>query len=78
MKNKIKSRINFVVDQKLIQEERTEFLIRALQDEKIKYHTELREVDEFNLSVIFSHKKSIKNFSQYKNRLIVVDLTDDL
>lgn len=77
MKNKFKTKLNFIVDPRLIQEERTEFLIRALQDEKIKFSTEPKEVDDYNLSIIFSHKKSLRNFSKYKNRILVLDLNDD-
>ncbi len=77
MKNKFKTKLNFIIDPRLIQEERTEFLIRALQDEKIKYLTEPKDVDDYNLSIIFSHKRSLRNFSKYKNRIIVLDLNDD-
>lgn len=73
VKNKLKTKINFIVDPRLIQEERTAFLIRAFQDEKIKYSTELKEHDEYNLCVIFAHKKSLRNFSKYKSRIIVID-----
>ncbi len=77
MKNKLKTKINFIVDQRLIQEDRTEFLIRALHDDKIKFQTEPKENDDLNLTVIFSHKKSLRNFSKYKNRIIVLDSNDD-
>lgn len=73
MKTKHKTRMNFIVDPRLIQEERSEFILRALQDEKIKVITELKNTDDYNLSVIFSHKKNLRNFSRYKNRLIVLD-----
>jgi hypothetical protein len=73
MKTKYKTRMNFIVDPRLIQEERSEFILRALQDEKIKVSTEIKSNDDFNLSIIFAHKKSLKNFTSYKNRLIVMD-----
>ncbi|MFA6236419.1 MAG: histidine kinase dimerization/phospho-acceptor domain-containing protein [Bacteriovorax sp.] len=76
MKNKIKTRLNFIIDPKLIQEERTELLIRALQEEKIKYSTE-EKADDMSLSVIFLHKKSLRVFSKYKNRLLVLDSNED-
>lgn len=65
--------MNFIVDPRLIQEERSAFLLRALQDEKIKAITELKNVDDFTMSVIFAHKKSLRLFSRYKNRLIILD-----
>lgn len=65
--------MNFIVDPRLIQEERSEFLLRALQDEKIKVSTEIKSNDDFNLSIIFAHKKNLKHFSNYKNRLLVLD-----
>lgn len=76
MKNKLKTKINFIIDPRLIQEERTEFLIQALQEEKIKYLTEAKE-DDLALSVIFSHKKSLRAFSKCKNRLLILDSNED-
>ncbi len=73
MKAKHKTRMNFIVDPRLVQEERSEFILRALQDEKIKVQTELKSSDEYTLSVIFAHKKSLRQFSRYKNRLIILD-----
>jgi hypothetical protein len=65
--------MNFIVDPRLIQEERSAFILRALQDEKIKPITELKNTDDFNLSIIFAHKKSLRSLVRYKNRLIVLD-----
>lgn len=76
MKNKLKTKLNFIIDPRLIQEERTEFLIRALQEEKIKHSIEIKESDP-TLSVIFSHKKSLRIFSKYKNRLLVIDSNEN-
>jgi len=73
MKAKHKTRMNFIVDPRLVQEERSEFILRALQDEKIKAQTELKSTDDYTLSVIFAHKKSLRQFSRYKNRLIILD-----
>lgn len=76
MKNKLKTKLNFIVDPKLLLEERTEILIRALQEEKIKYSTEIKE-DDPSINVIFSHKKSLRTFSKYKNRLLVLDSKEE-
>lgn len=76
MKAKYKTRMNFIVDPRLIQEERSEFILRALQDEKIKPVCEFKTTDDFNLSIIFSHKKSLRHLGKYKNKLIVVDSND--
>lgn len=76
MKAKHKTRMNFVVDPRLIQEERSEFILRALSDEKIKPFCEFKNTDDFNLSIIFSHKKSLRHLGRYKNKLIVVDSND--
>lgn len=78
MKTKYKTRMNFIVDPRLIQEERSEFILRALLDEKIKPVTEFKGTDDFNLSVIFAHKKSLRHLGRYKNKLIVVDSNDAL
>lgn len=76
MKNKLKTKLNFIIDPKLIQEERTEFLFRALQEEKIKHSIDVKESDPA-LVIIFSHKKSLRNFSKYKNRLLVIDSNEN-
>lgn len=76
MKNKIKTRLNFIIDPRLIQEDRTELLIRALQEEKIKYTTDAPASD-LGLSIIFAHKKSLRTFSKFKNRLLVMDSNED-
>ncbi|MBC7539192.1 MAG: hypothetical protein H7281_10250 [Bacteriovorax sp.] len=79
MKNKSKTKLNFIVDQRLIQEGRTELLVRALLDEKIKYTTEPKDSkeNEQNLSIIFSHNKSFRLFSKYKNRILVLDSNEN-
>lgn len=76
MKNKLKTKLNFIIDPRLIQEERTEFLIRALQEEKIKPSIDVKE-SEPALAIIFSHKKSLRTFSKYKNRLLVIDSNEN-
>ena len=60
----------------MIQEERTELLLRALQEEKIKYYSEVKD-DDLNLSIIFAHKKSLRSFSKFKNRLLVLDSNEE-
>lgn len=76
MKTKLKSKLNFIIDPRLIQEERTELLVRAFQEEKIKYYSEVKD-DDLNLSIIFSHKKSLRSFNKFKNRLIVLDSNEE-
>lgn len=78
MKTKHKTRLNFVVDPRLLQEERSAFILRALQDEKVKTATELKNTDDFHPSVIFAHKKSLRQLSRYKNKLIVMDSNESL
>jgi signal transduction histidine kinase len=79
VKNKSKTKLNFIVDQRLVQEGRTELLVRALQEEKIKYTTEPKDSkdNDQNLSIIFSHKKSLRLFSNYKNRIFVLDSNEN-
>jgi hypothetical protein len=78
VKNKSKTKLNFIIDPRLVQEDRSEILLRALQDEKIKYSIETRDSKEIDqsFSIIFSHKKSIRYFSKYKNRLMLLDSND--
>lgn len=75
MKNKFKTKINFIVDPKLIHDDKAAFLIRALQDEKIKYST---EGESNNFTVIFAHEKNLRAFSKFKNRLFVLDSSDSI
>lgn len=77
MKNKYKTKINFFIDDCLIQEERSELLIRALHDDKIKYTSEARDVDNLNFTIIFGHKKNLRAYSKIKNRLVVLDSTEE-
>lgn len=78
MKNKLKTKLNFIIDPELIQSERTELLIRALQDDKIKYSTwsKFSENDDKNLSIIFSLGKNSRLFSKLKNKILVTDQID--
>jgi len=77
-KIKIKTKLIFVIDSRLIQEERAEVLLRALQDEKIKYFTDLKDQDENTQLIIFAHKNNQKKFTQFKNKLLVVDSIDEI
>lgn len=72
MKNKLKTKLSFIVDPRLIQEERSEFIIRALLEDKIKYSTDVKE-DEPGLSIIFSHKKSLRAYAKGRNRILIMD-----
>jgi hypothetical protein len=79
VKNKLKPKLNFILDFRLIQEDRAGVLVRALQDEKIKYQIEQKESkgDDLNHFVIFSHEKSLRYFAKYRNRLIVIDTIEN-
>ena len=80
MKNKVKTKLNFVVDPRLIKENSADVLLHALQDKKIKYITEIKDTDEdgYNLSIIFLHKKSIRHFGKSKTRIIVLDSNENV
>ncbi|MDO9182946.1 MAG: histidine kinase dimerization/phospho-acceptor domain-containing protein [Bacteriovorax sp.] len=78
MKTRVKTKFNFVIDPLLIQEVRTELLVRALVDEKIKFISEIKESreDDKNIYIIFIHKKNIRFYTKFKNRIIVIDSND--
>ena len=81
MKNKFKPKLNFVLESRLIQEDRAELLIRAMQDEKIKYLIEQKdskELEDHNLFIVFGHPKNLRHYSKYKNRMTIIDSNDDL
>ena len=78
MKNRLKTKLNFLVDPQLIQDERSLLIVRALQEEKIKYSTEIKEQNEIHLTVVFVHKKNLKIFSKFKNILMIIDSNDKL
>lgn len=75
MKNKVKTKINFIVDPSLVLEDRAELLIRALHDEKIKYLSDLKDLkeDDQSLCIIFTQKSNVRSFLKLKNRIIVLD-----
>lgn len=76
MKIKLRTKPTFIIDQSLIQEDRTELLVRALEERKIKYNLDPKE-DDNGLFVIFTHKKNLRFFSKYKNRLLVLDINEE-
>ena len=81
MKIKFKPKLNFVLESRLIQEDRAGLLIRAMQDEKIKYLIEQKDSKDFedrNLFIVFGHQKSLRNYSKYKNRMTVIDSNDEI
>jgi len=78
VKNKNKTKINFVIDPVLINEDRANFLIPALQDKKIKFTSEFKESDDAMISVVFSSKSNLREFSKYRNKILVLDSNDEL
>lgn len=76
MKYKLKSKLHFYIDQKLVQEERTELIVRALHEEKLRYTSDIKD-DENSLAVVFTHKKNLKNYARLKNKLLIVDSNED-
>ena len=75
MKNIINTKFNFIVDTKLIEENRSDVIVHVLKNKKIKYivRTDDFEKNDQEISIIFTHKKNIKIFSKLKNYIIVCD-----
>lgn len=76
MRNKFKSKINFVIDHRLLQEDRSALLVRVMLDEKVKYNIvdpskDLK--DDLLFTVVFCHEKSLRYFSKYKTKLLYID-----
>ena len=76
MKYKVKSKIQFIVDPSLISKDHSEFLVRVLQDEKIKFLTNASDLDEMIPGVFFLEKKNLRKVSRFKNKMIVLPSTD--
>ncbi len=77
MKNKVKSNLNFLIDPSLLHEDRAHLLQRFFFEEKIKYFTDDKSLDDFSFLVIFTLKKNFKKFSRFKNKIIVIDSNEN-
>ena len=73
MKYKNKAKIQFLIDPQLHDEDRDIFLMRVFYDEKIKFISELKNLDVLVPVVIFCLKKNVKNYSKIRSKLIVTD-----
>ena len=76
MKAKGKTKIQFVVDPSLISKDQSEFLVRVLQEEKIKYATNIQDLDDFTPGLFFVEKKNLRKVSRFKNKMIVLPAQD--
>lgn len=76
MKAKGKTKIQFVVDPSLISRDQSEFLVRVLQEEKIKYATNIQDLDDFTPGLFFVEKKNLRKVSRFKNKMIVLPAQD--
>jgi signal transduction histidine kinase len=72
MKSKAKAKIQFVVDPLLISNDQSELLIRVLQEEKIKFITNLEDLDDLSPGIFFLEKKSLRKVSRFKNKMIII------
>lgn len=72
MKNKVKSKVQFVVDPTLISKDQSELLMRILQEEKIKYVTNIQDLDDYTPGLFFLEKKNLRKVGRFKNKMIVL------
>ena len=77
MKAKIQSKIQFVVDPNLIDNDQSDLITRVLQEEKINYSIDCDEIEYFTPTLFFIQKKNIKKINRFKNKLIVVSSFDN-
>lgn len=76
MKYKIKTKVQFVIDPALISRDHSALLIRALQEEKIKFINSSVDLNENISAVFFVEKKNLRKISRFKNKFIVVPEDD--
>lgn len=76
MKNKVKTKIQFVVDPLLISKDQSELLLRVLQEEKIRVVSNAQDMDDFSPGVFFVEKKNLRKVSRFKNKIIVLPTID--
>ena len=77
MKAKIQSKIQFVVDPNLIDNDQSDLITSVLQEEKINYSIDCDEIEDFTPTLFFIQKKNIKKINRFKNKLIVVSSFDN-
>lgn len=73
MKNKIKTRINFFVDQDLILEGSSQLIEEVLKNEKTKVSFHESELNEKFLNIIFTTPKKIKKSHWPRNKIFVLN-----
>jgi hypothetical protein len=73
LKNKIKSRFAFLIDQELILDGKSHIIEEVLKNEKIRIIYDSREVSENTSIIVFCTIEKIKKFSSIKNRLVVTN-----
>ncbi len=76
MKHKIKTKVQFVIDPLLISRDHSALLVRALQEEKIKFVSSSADLNENISAVFFVEKKNLRKISRFKNKFIVVPEDD--
>ncbi len=76
MKYKVKTKIQFIVDPALITKDQSEFLVRVLQEEKIKFSTNAADLDDSTPGLFFLEKKNLRKVGRFKNKMIVLPNTE--
>ena len=76
MKYKVKTKIQFIVDPALISKDQSEFLVRVLQEEKIKFSTNAADLDDSTPGLFFLEKKNLRKVGRFKNKMIVLPNTE--
>lgn len=76
MKNFLKTKFNFIIDPRLIEEDRAGLLVRFFQEEKIKFNNEAK-CYENDVSIIFTNIDNLRSFFKYKNSIFVLDINDN-
>lgn len=76
MKLKTKSKVIPVIDPSLIARDHTAMLSRVFQEEKIKFSTQMSEVDPVSPTLFFVEHKNLRKISHFKNKIIVVPQTE--
>lgn len=72
MKTKVKTKVQFIVDPALISKDQSELLVRVLQEEKIKIHSNANDLDDLTPGLFFLEKKNLRKISRFKNKMIVL------
>jgi signal transduction histidine kinase len=78
MRNKLKTRLSFVVDQDLILEGQSHLIEEVLKKDKVKIVSKDSEFVESNLNVIFTTIKKIKKNNWPKNKIFICNGGDNI